>query len=223
MNKRRYGFTIVELLIVIVVIAVLAAITVVVYRGISTRAIESTLQHDASEAAKQISKDNIDTGLYPISTSAANNGKGLAKSGNNAYQYTVNNAGNKSFCLTVVNPSLTTTYYVTNIELTPRSGICSGHVSNPSGASSPVITLQPASWVNYSHTFTASATGSPAPTVQWQNSVDDSTWTNITGATTTSYNATGGSCETYVYYRALFTNSTGVAASNSAYLTGSCS
>lgn len=220
-NKTR-GFTIVELLIVIFIIAVLSILTIVVYRGITAKALDSTLQHDASESAKQLVKDNIETGTYPVSTSAANNGKGLLKSGNNAYQYTVNNSGTRSFCLTVSNPSSLNTFYVTNNELSPRSGICSGHASNPLGVSSPVITLHPESWINYSHTYTASASGTPTPSVQWQRSYDDDSWANITGATTTSYNAVGGSCDVYIYFRAIFTNTTGIAATNSAYLTGSC-
>jgi len=38
MVKRRQGFTIVELLIVIVIIAVLATVTVVAYNGMQSRA-----------------------------------------------------------------------------------------------------------------------------------------------------------------------------------------
>ena len=39
MRQTKSGFTIVELLIVIVVIAILAAITIVAYNGIQNRAI----------------------------------------------------------------------------------------------------------------------------------------------------------------------------------------
>ena len=40
-HKRRTGFTIVELLIVIVIIAILAAITIVAYNGLQQRARDS--------------------------------------------------------------------------------------------------------------------------------------------------------------------------------------
>lgn len=51
-QKRQTGFTIVELLIVIVVIAILAAVSIVTYRGIQDRARKATLQSDLSNAAK---------------------------------------------------------------------------------------------------------------------------------------------------------------------------
>lgn len=46
MFSRNRGFTIVELLIVIVVIAILAAITIVAYNGIQNRAYDTTVQSD---------------------------------------------------------------------------------------------------------------------------------------------------------------------------------
>ena len=63
--KRTYGFTIVELLVVIVVIGVLAAITVVSYTGISNRAIVASLQSDLSNASKQFKLYTVDFGSYP--------------------------------------------------------------------------------------------------------------------------------------------------------------
>jgi prepilin-type N-terminal cleavage/methylation domain-containing protein len=66
--KKERGFTIVELLIVIVVIAILAAITIVAYNGIQNRAKTTSAQAAASTAAKKAEAYNADTtaGKYPL-------------------------------------------------------------------------------------------------------------------------------------------------------------
>lgn len=66
------GFTIVELLIVIVVIGILAAITIVAYNGVSGRAVASALQSDLSNASKQLKLYQVIYGSYPNSLDANN-------------------------------------------------------------------------------------------------------------------------------------------------------
>ena len=63
--SRQTGFTIVELLIVIVVIAILAAITIVAYNGIQARAKDSRVQSDIQSVAKKIELYAVDNGSYP--------------------------------------------------------------------------------------------------------------------------------------------------------------
>lgn len=53
------GFTIVELLIVIVVIGILAAITLVAYNGVQDRAATASLQSDLKQASSQLELDKI--------------------------------------------------------------------------------------------------------------------------------------------------------------------
>lgn len=65
-NKKHYGFTIVELLIVIVVIAILAAISIVAYTGIQNRANDAALQSDANAIKKSLELYYVDNGSYPI-------------------------------------------------------------------------------------------------------------------------------------------------------------
>lgn len=61
----RAGFTIVELLIVIVVIAILATISVVAYSGVQARARDSGRVSRIQQIAKAIELYRIDNGQYP--------------------------------------------------------------------------------------------------------------------------------------------------------------
>ncbi len=64
-TDKRSGFTIVELLIVIVVIAVLASITVVAYNGIQSRARDTGRVQKVKDISKAIELYKIDNGQYP--------------------------------------------------------------------------------------------------------------------------------------------------------------
>jgi len=64
MRKTRSGFTIVELLIVIVVIAILAAITVAAYNGIQQRARQSKIQSDLATIQKAIMTGRVNKDGY---------------------------------------------------------------------------------------------------------------------------------------------------------------
>ena len=76
-SQQERGFTIVELLIVVVVIAILAAITIVSYNGITSRANQSAAKASAATVQKKAELYNSDSGnnRYPVAatelTSAA--------------------------------------------------------------------------------------------------------------------------------------------------------
>jgi len=59
------GFTIVELLVVIVVIGILATITVVSYTGISNKAIVSSVKSDLNSSVRQLKLFQVDNSLFP--------------------------------------------------------------------------------------------------------------------------------------------------------------
>ena len=68
----KRGFTIVELLIVIVVIAILASISVVAYNGIQNRANDTAILNDMAAFKKKIELYKIDNnGLYPDGSTSA--------------------------------------------------------------------------------------------------------------------------------------------------------
>lgn len=65
MNAKQTGFTIVELLIVIVVIAILASISIVAYNGIQNRAADSSVQSDLKNIGNKIRQNGILDKPYP--------------------------------------------------------------------------------------------------------------------------------------------------------------
>ena len=117
------GFTIVELIIVIVVIGILATITIVAYAGIQNRAKAASSQSAASQGAKKIMLFAVQNSEnYPAILSEV----GVVDTTTASYQYSVNNnVVPRTFCLTAKVSSYD--YYVSNTQLTPIPGVCAGH------------------------------------------------------------------------------------------------
>ncbi len=65
LKNRSKGFTIVELLIVIVVIAILATLVIVTFTGIQQRARNSQRQTDVNAVAQHLEAFYADNGYYP--------------------------------------------------------------------------------------------------------------------------------------------------------------
>lgn len=75
-NYKQKGFTIVELLIVIVVIGILAAITIVAYNGIQQRGRDAQRKSDLVAITKALHLYNTDNGNFVSSSSGCASGNG---------------------------------------------------------------------------------------------------------------------------------------------------
>jgi general secretion pathway protein G len=65
--KKRLGFTLVELMVVLAVIALLLSVVVPDYMGKMRRAEEAVLQQDLALMRESLDKHYADTGRYPTS------------------------------------------------------------------------------------------------------------------------------------------------------------
>lgn len=136
-NKRTLGFTIVELLIVIVVIAILAAITVVVYNGIQKRAVQSAVRSEMTQTVKRLELDKVDRGEYVglLTDLAGNNSNSESDV---EYQYSVTSG---VFCLTGTLRGVS--YFVSSSASSQLyEGVCSDHNDPSAPITDPVVHTQ---------------------------------------------------------------------------------
>jgi hypothetical protein len=138
------------------------------------------------------------------------------------------NGGTFSFGIAYRNTSglqpASVTGYFTNIHVTAGTGAWTYDAATTSTpATAPAVTTQPADTtvsVGASATFTAAASGSPAPTVKWQSSTNGTTWTDVSGATSATLTVANTTlAQSGTKYHAVFTNTAGSATSDAATLT----
>lgn len=123
-NKRpeaffSRGFTIVELLIVIVVIGILAAIVIIAFNGVQKRATEASIESDLRNAATQMGLTKTETGSYPSGTDTPSN---VRSSRDNTISY--RSTTPDRYCLEASNPGYTdVTHHITQ-DGTITAGAC---------------------------------------------------------------------------------------------------
>jgi len=117
-KKSQNGFTIVELLIVIVVIGILAAISIVAYNGVQTSAGIAVIKSDLKNVQSQLETENAIEGSYPADESS------LEVSQDTALEYT-NSVS--SYCITASSQAAATSYYFDSLEGVIQEGTCPSH------------------------------------------------------------------------------------------------
>jgi uncharacterized protein (TIGR02145 family)/prepilin-type N-terminal cleavage/methylation domain-containing protein len=133
-EKKRSGFTIVELLIVIVVIAILAALTFVAFNGLQNRARVAQVSSGLTQAQKKLELYKVTNNGYPTSGNLSSAG---VTDNDVTYQYT---SDGTNYCITG-----TTGDVAYNLSSTTAlaEGVCSGHTSPGSGGGSSVASGDP--------------------------------------------------------------------------------
>jgi len=167
MKKTVSGFTIVELLIVIVVIAILAAISVVAYNGIQNRANNTKTVNAVATYAKAMILYKIDNGTHPQVTSCLGIGySGGACRSDNTTAWT-ENGGNLNTVLLAPylkgaspTPALIPTAYNSSLTITGAFYDYANSAYNPSGGGLGVIMVGTTQCPSISGTTYSSGTAS---------------------------------------------------------------
>lgn len=126
MLKRHNGFTIVELLIVIVVIGILAAITIIAFNGVARKATDVVLKNDASNLATNLGSylvTNNDQYVGWFSGNPAPAGTNFKVSGDN-YADIATSADQKQYCIRVFNAKSSYTSAASAYTLEQPVGAC---------------------------------------------------------------------------------------------------
>lgn len=181
---KNYGFTIVELLVTIVIIAVLATIVTVSYRGITSKASEAALTADLTNASKKLSMYYAEYGTYPDDL---DNTTGCPTGPHLDTNYCIKLGNNTSFDYTLKTPS---TY-----DLTFTKGTLSYQVTESKPpfnvTKTPITAIAAISGTpQTSQTLTAGTITPAGATVsyQWQSATTaGGTYNNINGATASTY------------------------------------
>jgi len=120
-TEQSKGFTIVELLIVIVVIAILAAITIVSYNGITKQARQSALQSGLKQVATQIATYRAFNNSYPATLNDLNEGRGVETPSDASFSYTQTG---DTYCLDITSSEASLSYYISTASPSPQTGSC---------------------------------------------------------------------------------------------------
>lgn len=139
-QTKTRGFTIVELLIVIVVIAILAAITIVAYNGIQNRAKASAAQAASNTMIKKAEAANAIASAYPANLTDFNAQSDSSLTGSGLYTVATTLAAAPTNANTL-NYEKCTTGNTTSARVTYWNNTTSAAVATIIGNNSPACTV----------------------------------------------------------------------------------
>ncbi len=121
-KQSMTGFTLVELLVVIVLIGILSTLSIVAYTGYQRRSVDTATRAAATEALNAIKIDhaNANNDTYPISLADAR-----YTTPKDMTAHYVTNADRTRFCIQIKSNNHTDiVYFVTTTMSRPQSGLC---------------------------------------------------------------------------------------------------
>lgn len=205
-TKRQLGFTVIELIVVIVVIGILATVVLVAYNGIQSRANVALLQSELKKADTQLSLNFADNNeRFPDTLEEANGGKGLSFTGDAELFYTArNDEVPTDFCLTAVIG--TYVYHIQHSGI-PVEGYCPEHV--PVGiADVPTIISSADSQTQITISWEA-VDGADSYKLEYSTDETFATKTTVNDITDVTYAVDGLSSDTQYNFRLYAVNSAG--------------
>lgn len=152
-SDYRRAFTIVELLIVVVVIAILSALTLASYSGLRDSANSALIQSEADSIYKQLAIYNVRNGQYPSTIPDS-----ISSNESVSIQYSYGPQLN-SYCLTM--SSASEDFHITNSDRVITQGTCSGHESTGEGEGGSALGVPGG--------FVVSGTGDVSISLSWDS------------------------------------------------------
>lgn len=129
--KKLRGFTIIELIIVIVIIGILVAVVTITFNSTLNKSKKTQVISALNNISGYLASEYMANDQYPANLNDVVNVSGGVSVDNSVSPFYEYKPADDSYCLTVyANKGETIAYHVTNDDTTPKEGGCTGHRIN---------------------------------------------------------------------------------------------